>query len=492
MRLIDLIEDGDLDIRVRVRGSKGRLARPITWCAPTEYMDPSGLLAANCLVLTNGMSLNVTNFQIWDAYVERLAGVPVCGLVFGLGVAHANLPEGLVRACEAHDVPLLELPPEVPFLLVMRHVEQAITEEHYEELRRGWDLADQCTRYAAQGGSLAGVIELVATATAARISIADRSGFELVATGSAPAGAARTTLRLPSGDPHFFKLIVEGWAGSVLLQPLLGPAAAVIAVQLSYTLSARATPHSRQTAKLMEALFDERLEDPVQLRRLATDAGFDAHRPWEAFILHAPASMEALTLRAIIWRARVRLEKAFAAVGFMEETDFTVFLVQHGITDSSLLQEARTLFDDVPELSVSVTGSEAMDELPLALGLAVRDAREGRGVRKAPEADLLSVVQGLPSSGLVALARRLFAPLDAEGSSVLRDTLTCYLRHAGNVQEACSELFIHRNTLSYRLRRIEGILGLELGNGNLHATILLAAAVLGRAAEPGSSAQDQL
>src|SRR5690349_22099277 len=122
MRVADLAADSALNIRLAVPGSPGRLARPIAWCAPTEHMDPTPFLSVNALLLTNGMGLNVKDYRIWDAYVERLMSVPVSGLVFGLGAAHRELPPGLVKACEAHGLPLLELPPEVPFIQVMRHL----------------------------------------------------------------------------------------------------------------------------------------------------------------------------------------------------------------------------------------------------------------------------------------------------------------------------------------------------------------------------------
>ena len=110
MRISDLADNADLNIRLRVAGGEGRLARPITWCAPTEHMDPTPFLSVNALVLTNGMGLNVKDFRIWDAYVERLVSVPVSGLAFGLGAAHSELPAGLLRACEVHGLPLLGAP----------------------------------------------------------------------------------------------------------------------------------------------------------------------------------------------------------------------------------------------------------------------------------------------------------------------------------------------------------------------------------------------
>ncbi|UKA61827.1 PucR family transcriptional regulator [Arthrobacter sp. FW306-04-A] len=477
MRISDLLDDVDLKISLRVPGGGGRLNRPITWCAPTEHMDPTPFLSVNALVLTNGMGLNVKDYRIWDAYVERLISVPVSGLAFGLGAAHRELPAGLVQACEAHGLPLLELPPEVPFVLVMRHVEHVIATERYEELRAGWELADECTRLAADGRSLATVLERVAASVHARITVVDHSGFELIGAGDAAGGTARTTLRLPSGDSQRFRLMIEGIESPVVLQPILGPVAAVIAMQLSYTLGSRSPLHSREAARFMEALYEDRGVTPGQLRRYAVDSGFDPDDTWGSVLIGGTEDMAPLKLRAIAWRARVGLESGFGAVRFMEEAGLTTLLVQHQQGSATLLDTVKPFFADAPELSVVVTENTTLNELPLALQLARRHIGKP-GVRRAPLADLAGIVQGLPSPGLVAMSQRLLAPLASEGGSALRETLASYLRHSGNSREICEELFVHRNTLSYRLRKIEDLLGLDLSDGEVRATCLLAVSIV--------------
>ncbi len=479
MFISDLVEDDALHIRLCVAGAEGRLQRPITWCAPTEHMDPTPFLSVNALVLTNGMGLNVKDFRIWDAYVERLIAVPVAGLVFGLGAAHSELPEGLVKACEAHGLPLLELPPEVPFVLVMRHVESVIAIERYEELRKGWDLADDCTRLAAEGRSLALVLERVARSVHARVTVVDDGGFELIGAGTAGDGTARTMLRLPSGESLRFKLMIEGIQNPGLLQPVLGPVAAVISMQLSYTLGSRSPLHSREAARFMEALYNEdRSVPPALLRRYAAETGFDPSKIWGSVIITGLEDTAPLKLRAIAWRARVGLEANFGVVRFMEEAGLTTLLVQQRkLPGPQLLEAIKPFFTDAPNLSVVVTETSTLDELPLVLQLARRHAGKP-GVSTAPLADLAGIVAGLPSTGLIAMAHRLMAPLSTEGSSTLRETLKSYLRHSGNSREICEELFIHRNTLTYRLRKIEDLMGLDLSDGDVRATCSLADAIL--------------
>lgn len=158
----------------------------------------------------------------------------------------------------------------------------------------------------------------------------------------------------------------------------------------------------------------------------------------------------------------------------------TTLLVQGPTDQASLLDQARALFADTPELSVVLADAGSLDELPLSLKLARRRLGTA-GIRAAPAADLAAVVQGLPGAGLAALARKTLAPLDAsDPTGALQRTLSSYLRNAANSRAVCDELFIHRNTLAYRLRRIEELLQMSLSDGEVRTTCMLALRILGR------------
>lgn len=51
---------------------------------------------------------------------------------------------------------------------------------------------------------------------------------------------------------------------------------------------------------------------------------------------------------------------------------------------------------------------------------------------------------------------------DALNHSNLEEVLNCYLRCDGSVQETAQKLFVHRNTINYKLRKIEDILDRDL------------------------------
>jgi DNA-binding PucR family transcriptional regulator len=53
---------------------------------------------------------------------------------------------------------------------------------------------------------------------------------------------------------------------------------------------------------------------------------------------------------------------------------------------------------------------------------------------------------------------------DAQHGASLRESLAAYLHHFGDVRAAAQQLQVHPNTLRYRVRRAEDLLGINLGD----------------------------
>jgi DNA-binding PucR family transcriptional regulator len=83
------------------------------------------------------------------------------------------------------------------------------------------------------------------------------------------------------------------------------------------------------------------------------------------------------------------------------------------------------------------------------------------------------------SGGLATFAESTLAPLaayDRETGSQLTETL-CRVLTSGSLEEAAEHLFVHPNTVRYRVRRAEQLLGRELGAPKEKAALTLAAFV---------------
>lgn len=474
MRVVDMLDDPELRLEVRVSGTPSVLGRPITWCAPTESIDPSPFLTPGTLMLTSGMALNVTDVRIWDAYVERLATVPVSALAFGLGPAHATLPEGLVTACENHGVPLLVIPAEVPFVLVQRDVQDRLSTERYEVVRHGSELADDCTRIAANQGTLQDVLHRISTAVSARVSVEDSTGATLLSAGPDGAFPARTEFTMPGSDRTRFRLVIQEKDTSPMIGTLVAPVAAVVSMQLSATLGSGAVAHSRNAGRITEAVYGHDSVPTDELIALARDAELNPYQRTGVVVMRAGPEMSTTYLRSVSWRVRVMLAGEFAVMRYVEEPDLSTILLQSETLDQDRLVAATTTaVGPARSISAVVAVAENAAELGLTLRVARRSLGDS-GVRAAPELNFDTVMDTLRHPGVISLAQRLLAPLTRTEDRTLLTTLGSYLRHSGATPAICQELFIHRNTLAYRLRRIEELLDLDLQDGQVRATLLMA------------------
>jgi hypothetical protein len=80
------------------------------------------------------------------------------------------------------------------------------------------------------------------------------------------------------------------------------------------------------------------------------------------------------------------------------------------------------------------------------------------------------------------LVEEIYIPLEAAGSALL-DTLSVYLEQASSLEGAARMLFVHPNTVRYRLRRVTDVTGL-VPTETRSAFTLQVALILGRLAAP--------
>ena len=90
------------ELRLIVRTRTAPLDREVRWVAVSEHVDPTPWLAADDLLLTTGMALDLTPAAA-RAYVGRLGAAGVAGLGFGTGLTHQEVPPGRVEADAAAD-----------------------------------------------------------------------------------------------------------------------------------------------------------------------------------------------------------------------------------------------------------------------------------------------------------------------------------------------------------------------------------------------------
>ena len=88
---------------------------------------------------------------------------------------------------------------------------------------------------------------------------------------------------------------------------------------------------------------------------------------------------------------------------------------------------------------------------------------------------LLAQLEDIPT--VRTFTRQVLGPLidyDAQHRSSLVQTLDAYFNHHGNISQTAESLFIHRNTLLYRLERIQELTKQDMNQANMRLSLQLA------------------
>jgi hypothetical protein len=238
--------------------------------------------------------------------------------------------------------------------------------------------------------------------------------------------------------------------GLQLARDAAGEAAAVLQSEVDSQLDR----HRREQERITALLSD----DPAPAAALLEADRYLPQRPVMVCVGAPEVPPDALD------RFRARAPHRHALCGEIDGRP-TVIVAAHGSIKGEQLAEAmRSVL--APETVVHVGEGEAVDDLRDA----ARSHRHAVAALKAADGDvtrwddlraqrLLTALPPTAQSDLPEGIRRLFE------HEQLVHTLETYLDHAGDVKATAAELWLHRTSLYYRLRRIEEIADVDLTRG---------------------------
>jgi PucR family transcriptional regulator, purine catabolism regulatory protein len=165
-----------LDLRL-LAGEPG-LEHPVRWVHISELEDPTPWMSGGELLLTTGLQLDTPKRQ--RAFVDRLADHQLSGLGFGVGFSHQTVPPAIVAAAGARDLPLIEVPYEVPFIAVTEAAFSRLVNEQYAVLRRAIAAHERLERIVLAERGLDAVVAALATLIGGTVIAYDARGALLV------------------------------------------------------------------------------------------------------------------------------------------------------------------------------------------------------------------------------------------------------------------------------------------------------------------------
>jgi sugar diacid utilization regulator len=174
----------------------------------------------------------------------------------------------------------------------------------------------------------------------------------------------------------------------------------------------------------------------------------------------------------VIGRAETELDEAESSLKPRPSFTDIAAALEPGFGDGPLV-----LGHEVPGL-VDASGSA---KAALA-GFAV--ARAWRNAPRPAQADDLLPERALAGDPVArsTLVNRIYRPLKAHSTELLT-TLWCYLDNGRSLEATARELFVHPNTVRYRLKRVTDVIGWD-ATGAREALILQSALILGSIADP--------
>jgi PucR family transcriptional regulator, purine catabolism regulatory protein len=123
--------------------------------------------------------------------------------------------------------------------------------------------------------------------------------------------------------------------------------------------------------------------------------------------------------------------------------------------------------------------------------LEARDALgKGTGVHEGEPLSIPRLLMANPDLPVQELGRATLGPLlnaDRTGDSQLIETLRTFLELDGSVQATADQMYVHRNTVRYRLSRIEALTDRSLSSTKDRVHLWLALLALNPATTPSSA-----
>jgi purine catabolism regulator len=492
----DLLEEMRLDLLV----GEETAAAPIRWVHPTELEDPTPWLSGGELVLTTGMRLKSADVQ--REFVERLAAAQATGIGFGTGFDHSKVPAALVDAAQAAGLPVFEVPYELPFIAITEKAFTALVNRQYEVLQRTISIHRRLERLLLEERGLDELLRAISSTVGGAVAVLDLRGEALASRAfqrPLPEDALEAVAEQTRGRTAAFAPDHPDLAGRAIALPVLsgargGPQAWLVAVRDSggFGDAERLTLEQSVTVVALELMRQRTMRDTE--RRLAGDvldealAGeLDANelaarlRPFgvgsqaavAVFSLADPHAAEADLDRALATAGRGALvaprQGLLCAV---VEGDGLDPVALAGSARSALAERHGDVHAGVSRVAPVTELRRSYHEARCALeATALAPSNGAGGTEVASYRDLGSFQLLLSLQDDDALRLYCDSVLGAledggngdYGDELLR-SLEVFIEQNGQWERAARELFCHRHTLRYRIRRIEELTGRDLSS----------------------------
>ena len=496
-----LLDELDLDLSAGTQAADA----PVRWIHISELEDPTPWLSGGELMLTTGIPLESAAKQ--RAFVNRLADHNLAGLGFGTGFSHRSMPKAVVDEAVKRDFPVFEVPYSTPFIAITEKAFARLVNEQYRVLQRGIAVQRRLERLVLEERGLEEIVATIASAVGGAVAILNGRGERLAGRqfrrelSAEAVGAIRKEALSHISDGHPFVPSHPSVAGRALAHPVISPgggppqawvviirdsgglgdferlilqqAVAVVALELMRRRVARETER-RLAGDVLAGVLGGRLE-ASELRRRLEPFGIGNEAAVLVFSLDEPAAGEAVLERALAADACPAVVAPHTSAGRellcavvdasdRDPVDVAVDASKALTAERGAVRAAASR--PAPPEDLRHSFHEARCALE-ATTFAANDGSEVASWRDLGAFTLLLSLQD--DEALKLYCESVLGPIEAGdeeyGGELLR-SLEAFIAQNGQWERAAREVYCHRHTLRYRMRKVEELTGRDLSRAN--------------------------
>ncbi|MCW3050740.1 MAG: Purine catabolism regulatory protein-like family [Solirubrobacterales bacterium] len=484
-------------LRTRIHAGADGADQSIGWAHSIEMPRPWEWLEEGDLLMTVGLGIPSDEAD-QVGYISNLAAVGISGVAIGDGMHAPPLSDAMMATAERLALPVLFTAFEVPFVQISRAVGAANHGDEHTRLVRAVRIYDRVRADVARNASPAELLQGLAQEIQCRLHVcANDSGASLFPGAAAPPAALRDAFSRAVEErggalPGILRLAVGGAtvlvvpvparrSASLLAVPnegtsappyaLLQHVATVLALEVGRIWAEREELR-RLGSETLASLLDGRISTAAaaqQLRRHGMDEG-----PFALVAVRREGDPQGSG-----WLHHALADREVPHM-LLRRSETLLALLPAG---TAVLAELIGLFDEDARIGVS----DPFDELD-GTRSAAREARwalaaaQNDGQRLTLYGDQSQTVFGPRSISEARTAvEQILGPVlayDAEHGTDLVPSLATFLRCNRSWQRASAQLFVHKQTLVYRMQRLEQLTGRKLNETAAVAQLWLAVQAL--------------
>lgn len=498
LRVKDLLQRPHFE-GIELLAGKDGLHRPIKWAHIVEIETFGHLLNGQEVILTTGMGW-ADDEEKSIHYVQQLLDYEASALCIELGTHTNTLPQTVLRLADQHDLPIIAFQEEVKFIDITKDLHKIILEEqqhHWWSLER---VTEQFNQTLLSNGSISEFLKILYQHTNKPVALAYDEHFRFF-----PSPSKRKQqqwikhIRHQATDKHYCTypiLFLDQEIARLYLLTKKDHVSTIddlAAKRCSETLNQffwkyhqeKEVQQMKQNEWLLEALNKNSFtEDQIQNKILQTNASIRLNEALIAIIPYKDHPMFSERDKNMLTGTLMTIHSVLTEHGFhiitvknTEQHHYVVLLINQREKDS-LFERLETSLERLHEINQTISkdlqwisfGKITTTYTDLTTSYKTAQTtlhyQQTIGQLSKPFYNQLGVYRLIDhmndSNELTEIVDDYIGPLityDNENGTELLRTFQVYLKNLGAKNETARELFIVRQTLYHRLRRIKQLIG---------------------------------